>query len=350
MTETLTVGLNGFGRFGLHLLKYWLDRNEDTPWQIGWINDDSLTLKDAYRLMLSDDYVIFNKYKVYAEDDSLTFLQPNGRKHVLAYSNCPKDRIPWAGEPDLFFECSGKNTIAQRCDDFLTGRTRQVLISATSWDADATLVYGYNHDKWRPELRTISYGSCTVNGFTPLAQWFNDMYGVVSSDVNVIHNEARHKRNGETLLRKFCTLEKSGPQLLPWLADDRFIVNYTVVPYSGVSMMDMRFRCMTPPTAEQLASDLSIAMADGGALAGLYDMDVADIGPEVYNCTSYSAVIIRNSLRVLHDEVYFQTYFDTENSVNRFYDLSSFVAKRMLGQAGGEEGKVVAFAQPLEAC
>ncbi|SCW72511.1 glyceraldehyde 3-phosphate dehydrogenase [Sphingobium faniae] len=349
MTETLNVGLNGFGRFGLHLLKYWLDRNEEAPWKICWINDDHLSLKDAYRLMLNDEYVIFNKYKIYAEGDTLTFLQPNGRKHVLQYTNAPKDQIPWAGEPDLFFECSGKNTIAQRCDDFLTGRTKQVLISATSWDADTTLVYGFNHQDWHPDLRTISYGSCTVNGFVPLAQWFNAMYGVVSSDVNVIHNEASHKRGGETLLRKFCTLEKSGPQLLQWLPADRFIVNYTVVPYSGVSMMDMRFRCQRPPTVEQLAGDLSLAMADGGPLAGLYDMDVADIGPEVYNCTAYSAVIIRNAMKVLHDEIYFQTYFDTENSVNRYYDLSSFVARKMLGQESRDAGKVVAFSQSMEA-
>jgi glyceraldehyde 3-phosphate dehydrogenase len=349
MAEKLSVGLNGFGRFGLHLLKYWLDRNEETPWAIKWINDDSLSLSRAYELIASDPYVIFNKYKVYTDEDGFTFLQPNGQKHVIEFTNSGKDRIPWLGKPDLFFECSGKNTIAERCDDFLVGRTRQVLISATSWDADATLVYGFNQDEWRPDLRTISYGSCTVNGFVPLAQWFHRMYGVRGGDVNVVHNEARHKRNGETLLRKFCTLEKSGPQLLEWLSEDRFIVNYTVVPYSGVSLMDMRFRCIRPPTVDQLCGDLSAAMADGGPLAGLYDMDVADIGPEIYNCTTYSAVIIRNAIRVLHDDVYLQTYFDTENSVNRYYDLASHVARQMLAMTDSGT-KVVAFSQPLEAC
>jgi glyceraldehyde 3-phosphate dehydrogenase len=348
MSEKLSVGLNGLGRFGLHLLKYWIDRNEEAPWTIKWINDDGLSLSRAYDLMISDPYVIFNKYKIYAEEDGFTFLQPNGLKHVIEFTNSRKDKIAWLGKPDLFFECSGKNTIAERCDDFLVGRTKQVLISATSWDADTTLVYGFNHEQWRPDLRTVSYGSCTVNGFVPLAEWFNKMYGVLSGDVNVIHNEALHKRNGETLLRKFCTLEKSGPQMLDWLSEDRFIVNYTVVPYSGVSMMDMRFRCLRPPSTEQLAADLSAAMADGGQLAGLYGMDVADIGPEVYNCTTYSAVIIRNAMKVLHDEVYLQTYFDTENSVNRYYDLSSFVARQIMGEA--EQGtKVVALSQPREA-
>ena len=31
----LIVGINGFGRFGLHLLKYWLDRNLDSKFKIG---------------------------------------------------------------------------------------------------------------------------------------------------------------------------------------------------------------------------------------------------------------------------------------------------------------------------
>lgn len=346
MSGTLRVGINGFGRFGLHLLKYWLDRADETPWSIGWINDDGLDLAEAHAILATDPYVVFNKYKTYADDGCITILCANGNRHVIRYSQAEKSRIPWLGEPDLFLECSGKNTIAERCDDFLVGRTRQVLISATSWDADATIVYGFNHDQWSAAARTVSYGSCTVNGYVPLAQWFHDRYGVLSSDVNVVHNEARHKRGGETLLRKFCTLEKVAPQLLDWLDGSRFLVNYTVVPYSGVSIMDMRFRLERVPDLDELVADLGAAMADGAPLAGLYAMDVADIGPEVYNCTTYSAVLIRNAIRVLGDDVYLQTYFDTENSVNRYYDLTSYIAETMSGAARDTDSVVSLVAQP----
>ena len=63
-----------------------------------------------------------------------------------------------------------------------------VLISATSWDADKTLVFGYNHQEYSPELKIISYGSCTVNAYMPFANWIHDNYQIIDSDVNVIHN------------------------------------------------------------------------------------------------------------------------------------------------------------------
>ena len=34
------TGINGFGRVGLHLLKYWLDRNDESNFDIKYINDD----------------------------------------------------------------------------------------------------------------------------------------------------------------------------------------------------------------------------------------------------------------------------------------------------------------------
>jgi hypothetical protein len=36
--------------------------------------------------------------------------------------------------------------------------TKTVLISATSWDAEKTLVYGYNHEEYNSALNVISYG------------------------------------------------------------------------------------------------------------------------------------------------------------------------------------------------
>ena len=38
------VGINGFGRFGLHLLKYWLDRSSKSSFKIDYINDDYLDI------------------------------------------------------------------------------------------------------------------------------------------------------------------------------------------------------------------------------------------------------------------------------------------------------------------
>ena len=56
------TGINGFGRVGLHLLKYWLDRNNDANFDINFINDDFLTIDQAVDNINKDEAVIFNKY------------------------------------------------------------------------------------------------------------------------------------------------------------------------------------------------------------------------------------------------------------------------------------------------
>ena len=145
---TLNVGINGFGRLGLHLLKYWLDRNSETPFKILYINDDFLDISSAHNLIVEDKYVKFNKYKVQVSGDYLMILEPNGNKHEILFSNEEANSIPWIGEPDIFFECSGKNTEAKNCESFYKNKTKRVLISATSWDAEKTLVYGFNHEEF----------------------------------------------------------------------------------------------------------------------------------------------------------------------------------------------------------
>lgn len=321
------VAINGFGRFGLHLLKYWLDRNSVSNFKILYINDDFLDIKKSYELIINDNYVKFNKYKVQISGDFLTILEPNGNKHEIYYTNCTQKSIPWIGDPDIIFECSGKYTEAKNCSVYLKDNTKTVMISATSWDAEKTLVFGYNHEEYNLKSNIISYGSCTVNAYVPFAAWVHKKYGIVDSDVNVIHNIQEYRINENfTLNRKFCTLEKSAKLLMDPISDDNFIVNYTVVPYTGVSMIDFRFKIKRLLDRGTLINDLEEAINDGD-LKNLYGIDEIDIGPEIHNCTIYSTVFIKEGIKALNGNLFFQGYFDNENSVNRFYDLADYISQ-----------------------
>ena len=325
---TLEAGINGFGRFGLHLLKYWLDRSDQSHFNILYINDDCLDINKAYELIVNDKYVIFNKYKIQVSNDYLMILEPNGTKHKILFTNYKQKSIPWIGKPDIFFECSGKCTEANNCSAFLMKNTKTVLISATSWDAEKTLVYGYNHEEYNPALNVISYGSCTVNAYVPFADWIDKKYGIIDSDVNVIHNIQGYRlQDNNTLNRKFCTLEESAKLLMDSINDNNFLVNYTVVPYAGVSIIDFRFRTKELVDLDTFMKDLDEVM-NHGELNNLYGLDDKDIGPEVYNCTNYSTVFIKEAVKSLNDNFYLQGYFDNENSVNRFYDLADFISTK----------------------
>lgn len=331
---TREVGINGFGRFGLHLLRYWLDRTDQCEFEIRYVNDEVLSLEEAFEILTNDRYVRFDDVKLERTDRGITVRTRAGAVHEIEYSRAPQPEIPWLGSPLMLFECSGRYTEAANCVPFLRGQTRLVAISATSWDADATLVFGFNQETFDPERhRVVSYGSCTVNAYVPLAAYLNGRYRVIDSDVNVVHNIPEYKLpNHQTLHRKFCTLERSGPNLLDFIdAGRNFVVKYTVVPWTGVSMFDYRFRVEQPPKRDELIADLERAFEDG-PLAGLYGIDEVDIGPEVHVGTPRSAVLIREGIEVRGDQLYLPSYFDTENSVNRYFDLVTYLQGRL--QAG----------------
>ena len=202
------------------------------------------------------------------------------------------------------------------------------MISATSWDAEKTLVYGFNHNEYSSDLKLISYGSCTVNAHMPFANWIDKSYGIVDSDVNVIHNIQKYRlQDNNTLNRKFCTLEESAKLLMDSINDNNFLVNYTVIPYAGVSMIDFRFRVNELVDLDTFINDLDVAM-NHGELKGLYGLDDKDIGPEVHNCSDYSTVFIKEGIKSLGNNFYLQGYFDNENSVNRFYDLANYISSQ----------------------
>ena len=95
----------------------------------------------------------------------------------------------------------------------------------------------------------------------PLGEYINKNFGICDADVNVIHNIQQYRlRDNYTLTRKFCTLEKSGPKLLSFLNSRNFNVNYTVVPYSGVSTIDFRFKIKKIPKLNQFVKKIEKAI------------------------------------------------------------------------------------------
>lgn len=319
-----TAGVNGFGRFGLHLLKYWLDRKDSTTFDIQYINDDFLPVSSAFTIISNDPYVSFKNYDVELVENKLIFLARDGSKTTIEYTNDPKEAISWAGRPEIFLECSGKNTSQEDCQKYLKENTKLVVISATSWDAK-NLIYGFNHTDFNDQLKVISYGSCTVNAYVPLANYINKKYGVEDSDANFIHNIPHYKlKDFYTLERRTCTLEKSGPRLLDFINKDNFKVNYTLVPYDGVSMLDLRFKLQKSVSKEEIIEELKQAFSTG-ELKSLYNFQDSDKGPKDHKFSTFSAVFIKDNVRIQNNNLYLHGYFDNENSVNRYFDLVNYI-------------------------
>ena len=163
-------GLNGFGRFGIHLLKFWLENITKSEFEIKFINDDILDQQSILKIIQDDKKTNFSNYEVSLKNKILLIKnKKNKDTHEIMCTNSNSEEIEWIGKPKIFFEASGKNTLKSNCLKFLKNSTSHVIISATSPDADQTLIYSYNHGQFEANKKVISYGSCTVNAYVPLA-------------------------------------------------------------------------------------------------------------------------------------------------------------------------------------
>ena len=90
--------------------------------------------------------------------------------------------------------------------------------------------------------------------------------------------------------------------------------------------MDFRFNLKQKINSEAFLKVLKKEIKNG-SLQNIYNTVKVDTGPEVHKFTTSSAVIIESSIEIKKNNIYFSSYFDNENSVNRYYDLINFIFK-----------------------
>ncbi len=91
------------------------------------------------------------------------------------------------GGVDIALECTGLFTAKDKASAHLTAGAKRVLISAPGENADATIVYGVNHDKLTKDHLVVSNGSCTTNCLAPVAKVLNDTVGIETGFMTTIH-------------------------------------------------------------------------------------------------------------------------------------------------------------------
>lgn len=310
--------MNGFGRFGLHFLAYYLERAKESNFSLLRVNDEYLSVRKMLDIIKNDHYVkITDTWHLEADGPIFTFKN-DFETHQIEFQNL--SLADFASNHDgLLLECSGKYTNTQIFPDLPL--LERIFISATSLSADETILVGFNEDSFRENQKFISYGSCTVNAYVPLAFCLNEEFGVSSSDVNVIHNIPEYllRRSPGIFERRNCTLTIMGPRLLNFLTNDNFNVNYTIVPISGVSRIDLSFELERPFELNEIVK--TIERISNKAGFQLYRFHEADNGPNDALLSIYSTEFILSQSRKVGKRLYLSGYFDTENSANRYYDL-----------------------------
>lgn len=180
---TLRIAINGFGRIGRNVLRALYTQGYRQDLQIVAINDLGDSSINAHLLKYDTVHGTFDA-QVEHDNESLTV---NGDRIAVSAIRNPAE-LPWAAEKiDVVFECTGLFTDRAKAAAHITAGARKVIISAPAKGADATVVYGVNHDILRQSHQIISNASCTTNCLAPVAQVLHRELGIESGLMTTIH-------------------------------------------------------------------------------------------------------------------------------------------------------------------
>jgi glyceraldehyde 3-phosphate dehydrogenase len=100
---------------------------------------------------------------------------------------------------DIALECTGLFTARAKASAHLEAGAKRVLISAPGEEADATIVYGVNHDILTREHLVVSNGSCTTNCLAPIAKVLSDLCGIERGYMTTVHAYTGDQPTQDTL-------------------------------------------------------------------------------------------------------------------------------------------------------
>ncbi len=332
----LKVGINGFGRIGRILFRAGFENLD-----IVGINNLGDTQSAAHLLKYDSTHGIFPGAVEAGENN----LVVNGTSIPLSQEKNPA-QIPWKEwGVDLVLECTGAFKNKEDFMKHLEAGAKAVLVSAPAPGADQTIVYGINHETYRPgEHKVVSNASCTTNCLAPLAKVLNDEFGIVNGFMTTIHSytndqkvlDAGHKdlrRARAAALSMIPTTTgaaKAVGVVLPELAGkvDGVAIR---VPTPNVSVVDLVFNSEKPVSVEAINMAL-IKASQGGPLKGILATEEAPLVSSDFNGNSNSSIVDLPSTMVMGGKMakVFSWYDNEMGFSHRMVDLANYMAEKGL--------------------
>ena len=178
----IRVGINGFGRIGRNFFR--AVQAAQAPIEIVAVNDLG-NIKTMAHLLKYDSVLGILPNDIFPVDDGINI---DGKLLKVLQHHDPKD-LPWASlGVDVVIESTGFFTDRDKAAAHLEAGAPIVIVSAPSAGADATFVYGVNHQDFdRSKHKVVSNASCTTNCFVPMVKVLDDAFGVDKGLMTTIH-------------------------------------------------------------------------------------------------------------------------------------------------------------------
>src|ERR1700694_2747155 len=178
----IRVAINGFGRIGRNVLRAIAESGRNDI-EVVAINDLGPVETNAHLLRFDS---VHGRFPGTVTVDGDTINLGNGKIKVSAERDPSK--LPWKDlGVDIALECTGIFTAKEKASAHLTAGAKRVLVSAPADGADATIVFGVNHDRLTKDHLVVSNGSGTTNCLAQVAKVLNDPVGIEMGFMPTIH-------------------------------------------------------------------------------------------------------------------------------------------------------------------
>ena len=268
MTHRLAI--NGFGRIGRMILRALVESGRKDV-EVVLINTPGAIDASAHLYEFDSIHGRALSAATYGDD-----WMDVGRGRIAMTHERDPAAIPHADHKiDIVLECSGHFNTRDGAAAHLVAGAKRVLVSAPCADADATIVYGVNHDDINADKMVVSNASCTTNCLAPVAKVMADSVGIEAGYMTTIHAytgdqptlDSNHKdlrRARAAALSMIPTstgAARSVGDVLPRLKG-RMNGSAIRVPTANVSVVDFGFTAERDTSTDEVNSLLQTA-ADG---------------------------------------------------------------------------------------
>ncbi len=324
---TIRVAINGYGRIGRCILRAIFEYHRQDEFNVVAINDLA-GIETTQHLTRYDS--THGRFGSEVQHDGEYLIVDGHRIRVIA-ERSPL-ALPWkALDIDLVFECTGYFTQREEAMKHITAGAKKVLISAPAKNADATIVYGVNHQTLQASDIIVSNASCTTNCLAPIVKPLHEALGLQYGLVNTVHaytkdqmlldgshSDLRRARSAtQSIIPTKTGAAAAVGLVLPELAGklDGFAMR---VPTLNVSVVDLTFTAGRSTTVEEVNTILRQAKNET-----LFINEDPLVSCDFNHCPA-SAIFDTTQTKVLDNLVKVVAWYDNEwGFSNRMLDTAS---------------------------
>ena len=334
------VAINGFGRIGRNILRAIAEAGRNDIEVVG-INDLGPVETNAHLLRYDSVHGRFPG-TVTVEGDSISLS--NGTTHsgkIKVSAERDPSKLPWKQlGVDIALECTGIFTAKEKASAHLAAGARRVLVSAPADGADATIVYGVNHDTLSKDHLVVSNGSCTTNCLAPVAKVLNDTVGIETGFMTTIHAYTGDQPTLDTLHKDLYRGRAAAMSMIPTSTGAAKAIGLVLpelngkldgvairVPTPNVSVVDLKIVASRKTTKEEINE--AMKRASEQQLKGILGYTTAPNVSIDFNHDPHSSIFHMDQTKVMEGTlVRVMSWYDNEwGFSNRMIDTAVAMGK-----------------------